>query len=231
MRSIENYAVDFSKSIKLYGKKITEKNLIQAISKKGFIVKKYSESAMLLITLGLYDESKRADSVSAIDSNSTVYIFINDTIPDKLRLFTLAHEIGHIVLKHHKDTEHSRWQENEADLFAHTFLSQSSHRELNVPLAIVFLLCAVTIISNVVVTESDKEQIKVASADKNGLTSSNDPEISSKTVCYFTPNGNVYHLYRDCYYIKNSNKIFCDTYDHTHKDKLCSACKRRFNSE
>lgn len=52
------------------------------------------------------------------------YIFINKTLPQKIILFTLAHELGHIILGHHQQrltnvsSQSIKILEAEADLFA-----------------------------------------------------------------------------------------------------------------
>lgn len=233
MNNIKKSAIQFSKTINLKNKQITYKKLLSEIRKKGYIVKSYSESATLLMAFGLYDDSKEADSVSTIDKDGVPYIFIDGNIADMYQLFILAHELGHIVLKHRKTQSLKKQQEREADLFAHYLLSSGgSNRKNYITItAISGLLIACIVLITVFITNSNDEKIKTVSAVSENYTASDEAKTNDSTVCYFTQYGTVYHIYEDCYYLKNSNRVYCDTIERSHKDRLCSACERRKNDK
>ncbi len=229
MKSIKHSAIQFAKSINLTNKRITLKGLLHAARKKGFIIKSYSESATLLMAFGLYDESREADSVSVIDKSGTAYIFIDNLISENSQLFALAHELGHIILKHRKTPSLKKQQERQADLFAHYLLSSSSSTLIiNIAITVTsVILITCIILITVFITYSNNEKIKTVSAESESSVNSQSAEASNSTVCYFTRYGTVYHIYRDCFYLKNSTKIYTDTVEECHLDKLCSACKHR----
>lgn len=125
MNYIKHSVVKFAKLIKLDSKKITFKNLTVAISKKNFVVRKYSTSEILLVSFDLFDDAANSDSISCIDEYGIKHIFIDDTIPKQKQLFALAHEIGHIVLNHNPNDTKKHRQEREANLFAHYLLDSN----------------------------------------------------------------------------------------------------------
>ena len=232
MNKIEYSANQFLKSINLRNKKITYKKLLKAIRKNGYIVKGYSESSILLVTFGLYDDSKEADSVSTIDKDGVPYIFINNDIDEIYRLFTLAHELGHIILKHRKTASLKKQQERAADLFAHYLLLGNCNQKLNIALtSISILLCVYTIFIIMFAPQPNIVQTKTTSTDIQSFIVSNNQEITNNSVCYYARYSEVYHLYMNCYYLKNSKKICTDTIDKCHLDRLCSACERRLNNK
>ena len=53
------------------------------------------------------------------------------------------------------------------------------------------------------------------------------PEVTDETVCYFTPSGEVYHLYADCSYLRNSKTVYSAPISESNKDRLCSRCANR----
>ncbi|MBP3600090.1 MAG: ImmA/IrrE family metallo-endopeptidase [Clostridia bacterium] len=228
MNYIKHSAEKFAKTLKLRDKNISLKKLKALLTKSGFFIKYYSESQILLISLGLLDEANDSDSVSFVDSQGMIYIFIDDTLPEPKQLFALAHETGHIILKHRKTQSLKKQQEREADLFAHYLLSGNGNRKLNIAISAVSLfLCACIILITVLAAfPTNKQQTKTVSAEIEDSSKNSNIEINN-TVCYFTKYGEVYHIYRDCYYIKNSNNVYCDTIEHSHKDRLCSACAIR----
>lgn len=57
--------------------------------------------------------------VSVLSENGTYIIFVNSNMPSDRIRFTLAHELGHIVMHRHSQSE---FMEEEADLFASEFL-------------------------------------------------------------------------------------------------------------
>ncbi len=229
MENIKNSAIDFAKSMKLGGKEITYKRLLTAITKKEFIVKSYDEASTALITLGLYEEAKDSDSVSAVDKSGIPHIFMDNNIPREFRHFTLAHEIGHIMLKHRKTPSLKRQQEREADLFAHYLLSNSNRKNFKLTANIVsILLCLSMLVTAVIIAPSSNEPAKAVSAYNQNTT---EEKLNNNTTCYFTEYGEVYHIYKDCYYLKNSKAIYTTTIGQCQHNRMCSACSRRLNNE
>ena len=225
------------KSINLNEREITFKKLYSALSKKGFIIKKYSEAGTLLIAFGLYDESKEADSVSALDNNGNPYVFLDDKLPTPKRLFALAHEVGHITLGHKKpiDEEEKSKQEAEADMFAHYLLSGKNTPKTNFATLILSVLLSVCIIliALLVFFLPQPQAVPTSVSSKNStIYSSNpSPEINSNTICYFTKYGEVYHIYSDCSYIKNSETIYTSTIGNCKHDRMCSRCRNRMEKD
>lgn len=229
MENIKNSAIDFAKTLRLGGKEITYKRLLTAITKKGFIVSDYDEASTALITFNLFDEAKVSDSVSAVDKSGVPYIFIDDNVPKEFRLFTLAHEIGHIMLKHRKTPSLKRQHEREADLFAHYLLSNSNRKNFKLTANIVsILLCLSILVTAVIIAPSSDEPVKAVSAHNQSTI---EEKLDNNTTCYFTEYGEVYHIYKDCYYLKNSKAIYTTTIGQCKHDRMCSACNRRLNNE
>lgn len=102
--------------------------LRRLIQRRGFALASYSEAAELI----------RIFELSAYASSFPAFTFISDDIrvvlySDELstsdKLFSLAHELGHIVLQHSAEgvrgltVEHPNAQELEADIFAYQILA------------------------------------------------------------------------------------------------------------
>lgn len=65
----------------------------------GWILADYQTGAPSLALLGLSGLTERTDGFCAVTKNHT-YIFFDSTLPADRRRFTIAHEIGHLVLGH-----------------------------------------------------------------------------------------------------------------------------------
>lgn len=65
----------------------------------GWTLTDYQTGAPSLALLGLEGLTKRTDGFCAVTKNHT-YIFFNSTLPTGRQRFTIAHEIGHLVLGH-----------------------------------------------------------------------------------------------------------------------------------
>lgn len=232
MENIKGSAIKLLKFLKLDDKTVTFKNLLKAVRKKGFLVYGYSKSDTLLMTFGLFDESKEADSVSAVDKSGVVYIFIDDSLSDEYQLFALAHETGHIMLKHRKTQSLKRQQEREADLFAHYLLSNNSASHKKSIVGIVCMLLSVCLIFLIATQTAPitNKNVKTVSVETNNYED-DFYETDKNALCYFTKYGEVYHLYSDCQYVRNAKYVYSDTIEHSYKDRLCSACERRLNNK
>lgn len=169
MNYAEHTAQLFKKRNGISKRNITYNDLLHVCRKNGYIVKYYSTSATIMVVLGVYDMAAGSAAVSAVDENKNVMIFIKDSLPEKKRLFALAHELGHIELEHKR------------------------HNDIT----------------------AEKEAVS----------------LSESTVCYFAEKGSVYHIYRDCSYLKNTSSVCSDTINHSHKSKICSRCNERYKNE
>lgn len=91
------------------------KDLIKTIEKQGVIIHYFDFSSDIKIS-----------GVSFITSSGAPVIIINENIPNSRKVFTIAHELGHILM-HFKGSiiSETRNVENEADRFASSFLAPS----------------------------------------------------------------------------------------------------------
>lgn len=85
-------------------------NLIKLVEDAGVLVIKYDFDADKIDGLSIHTDYK------------TPIIFINNSFSSDRQRFTLAHEIGHLVLHFQKDLDGTRDIENEANRFASEFL-------------------------------------------------------------------------------------------------------------
>lgn len=139
--------------------------------------------------------------------------------PEK-RLFALAHELGHIHLRHKPDDEQA---ENEANEFAHLLLNTWHYKPIDFSMpVIILLLCVIVslILSNIFTYINDKLVVEQIAEP-----------ITDSSVCYYTKYGEVYHMYRECYYLKNSNVVYSGTVDTCGKERCCSVCENSKNEE
>jgi len=230
MNYIKHKALHFIKETNISKIPITPQALRTAAQRKGYIIKGYSTSATLMIVLGIYDEAKKAASVSTIDADKNILIFIDDLMPRDKQLFALAHEIGHIELSHTLRTPGSI-QENEANRFAHYLLFFNRVRfpisKALIPL--IAVLCVIAILLSSVLLKSC-EAITTASPGSSSLLQErylNDTHIAQ--TYYWTESGRVYHLYYDCQSLKNSKAILSGSFAEAckAKERLCKFCDKR----
>lgn len=210
---------------------VTYDKLLLICHRKGYMVKNYSTSQAFLIASGVWEEAQTATSVSVVDEVGNALIFLKDDLFGEKRLFALAHELGHITLSH--KVHNDKRAEKEANQFAHMLLESKKPNTIVMLLVIILATLSIGIClflngsnskaenQDQIITES-KEEITVESQEAVTAYA----EIDSE-VCYFTKYGEVYHTYRDCYYLKNSINVFTGTVGTCYKDRLCSACNRR----
>lgn len=212
MNYVEHSVIRFKRKNKL--NKVTYKKLLSVCHRKEYIVKSYSSGFDYMVASGVWKKAQRSNSVFVADEDGNVMIFVRDSLTADKRLFALAHELGHITLGHTKETEEA---EKEADLFAHYLLEDSKNNRFEyVTLVIIVFLCMVIswLLGNWYNANITAKEIKT-----NNYTKSE--------ICYFTKYSEVYHLYSDCYYLKNSKEVCTGTVDTCYKDRLCSACENR----
>ena len=213
MNYIEHSAITYRQKNKL--KKATYGSLLKSARRNGIIVNNYSSSKSLMILLGIDEKAERSGSVTVKDFGENTIIFIDDKLPIKRRTFVLAHELGHIELQHPADS--SKSQEDEADLFAHYLLEQTKHFTV-MPLMCILLSFVITfVITFNSFTESANQPGSIAVS------------VSNSDTCYYTSSGTVYHLFRDCSYLKHSKHITTGTVGTCGKPKCCERCQNRKN--
>ena len=167
-------------------------------------------------------------------------IFYDDALSEDETIFAIVHEIGHIELGHNIDCKHNTRQEKEANTFAHYLLSPEKNYNIAIKACVISLFICISIIiilvapwreNNQPTSLSDKSFNRNAISSETVESQSTFTEINSTDICYFTERGEVYHLYRDCGYLKNSKTVMSDTILHCHKGRLCSACERRYERQ
>lgn len=192
----------------------------------------YSDEVMKLSALNLLKKSKTAPALSDIDNKGNITVFYNDELPLSIQRLALAHELGHIVLEHLSLNVIGENQEREADKFAEYLLSCPNNVKIErIHITCILLCLCISLVSlynffNI----GDREEFKLNTISKEYVSQSNNSESGNHTTCYYARYSEVYHLYKDCYYLKNS-KIYTDTIEDCHLDRLCSACERRLKSE
>lgn len=258
MNYVKHSAISFAKSIKLKDQNRSLKKLTVLLTKNGYVIRDYSKAETVLMSFALLDDSRESDSVSAVDQYGVPHLFIDDSLPSPKQLFALAHEVGHIVLKHRKTYSLRRKQEREANLFAHYFLSYNNHQKTNTPILIsAIILCLSIIILIISFLKLPEERLEVLPSSQNitvSIISAPDETIPGELVgvepgpdepesiptpktknneeyCYYTPSGVVYHIYEDCGYIRNSHNTHYATIKQSGKSRICSACERRLNDD
>ncbi len=78
-------------------------------------------------------------------------------------------------------------------------------------------------------TASRPEGPYSSAASYSGDTSASEaPETVDADVCYWTQNGEVYHLYSDCQHIRNSSSVSSGTASESGKERVCRTCYGRW---
>ena len=195
----------------------------------GYNLSTYSEERFKLISLKLWTEAQTAPAISVIDSNKNITVYYNDKLPSIVQRFALAHELGHIKLRHiHRNLKGPR-QEREADKFAEYILSpQNNDKIALIQIDCLIIMACLCILSIGYIFNTSKYQ---ATQQNNFIEQSISETMTDSTVCYYARYSQVYHLYRDCYYLKNSKTVYTNTVNRCNIDRLCSACKRRKNKK
>lgn len=223
MNHVKHTAMTFIRKNNLKFHKISLKSLITVAQKNGFIVKSYSECRTIMIAFGIYDEVLNADSVSLVDSKGNVIIFISDSLSEEKQLFTLAHEIGHILLKHCNDTNDKQRQEDEADAFARYLLNKYLPKK-----SITLMSAIITVIFSALFISVNLFQVH---SHRTIPASTENNSTSELEMYYYTPSGKVYHLYKDCSYINNAKDVISVRKEDSHKKRICSRCAGRLINE
>lgn len=232
MNYIKHASIKFSCKNHLTRKELTYERLLMAARQNGYIVKHYSTAAMQLVMLDLYERAKRSSAVSCVDENGNVCIFIDDSMHRDKRLFALAHEIGHIVLQHKpaSDKKAKLRQEREANLFAH-YLTMRSEQRLNKAINIILVLLLCCVLGIVIIAVSTINKMKVVDYYIETERTGEIDYITDPEVCYLAEHSTVYHIYSDCWYLKNSETVYETTVGECGKDRMCLLCETRYKKQ
>ncbi len=238
MNYIRHKVSNFISKSNLHGN-ITLSGLVKAANRMNIMVKPYSSSKRMLLMLRLTKESNNVPALCVKDQDN-IMIFYDDALSEDETIFAIAHEIGHIELGHNITFKHNDRQEKEANTFAHYLLTPSNNYKIaNKTCVISLCICLIIIILLIAPWRKNNQPTSLSSKGLNNTDTSSETvesqstfsEINNSDICYFTEKGEVYHLYRDCGYLKNSKTVISNTIAHCHKDRLCSACKKRHESE
>ncbi len=223
MNFVEHEVLKFKKKNCI--RKVTFKKLLMICHRKGYLVSYYSNSYNYLMAAGLWKEAQTAESISTIDDFGCALIFLRDELSEDKLLFSLAHELGHIILKHKVHTEEKA--ENEADRFAHELLNKQTTNKLLWKFFLTILMLSV--ITMLLVNNHQKTNTidNLNTTVNKQIISEKESNVSLSHICYYTKYGEVYHLYADCHYLKNSSTVRTGTVYESNKDRLCSACEKR----
>ena len=71
---------------------------------------------------------------------------------------------------------------------------------------------------------ADKVTIVPPSSSPSSAAESSEPQSD---ICYYTEHGTVYHIYRDCSYLKKSQNVYTSKIEECPLDRLCSRCSNR----
>ena len=232
MDYIKHSSIKFAKETKLYGKEINLEDLLFASRQKGYIVRKYSTSADALILYRIFERAKKSSSVCITDKDSNTVIFIDDSLPKQKQLFALAHELGHITLSHSPESQKKRQQEKEANLFAHYLLDTNFRpKRMNFAISILTVFLCLCISALFILLPYMDKSVEGPATPSQTVRTSSVPESEDATMCYYTEYGEVYHLYSDCYFLKNSKKVYSVSIKNCPKERLCSECDKRANKK
>lgn len=207
--------------------KITLERLIKVSRQNGYAIYFYSKAKSLMAAYSLIRKSKTAAALSVVDENDNVLIFIDDKQSTQKQTFALAHEIGHIIL-HKKTTVSAELQETEANKFANYLLLSNYFNKFNLTVVALSILLIISILIGTVIHINSSKAQHNFSASKPTAKSDT---VSDTQICYFTAGGEVYHLYPDCSYIKNSKNILSSEIRNCTKDRLCTRCHSRLQKE
>lgn len=199
------------------------------IHKLGYNLSTYSEEKLKLIRLKREKEMQTAPALTIIDSNCNITVYYNDKLSPIVQRFALAHEIGHIVLNHKHRNINGKKQEYEADRFAEYLLAPYSSAKLNALQINCLILCACLCVVMIYSVFREETSDTSLSSQATAPEQNNAETTNNNQLCYYTKSGEVYHIYRDCYYIKNSKNVTCNTISNSNKKRLCSACEDRHN--
>lgn len=151
----------------------------------GYIITFYSDAVPneFILKYNLQDYASKVHAFT-FRKSAAKYIFIDSTISAENKLCSLAHELGHIVLKHmdiDKNVADERLHEMQAEFFAYTVLKYQPYKYK-------YALFAVILSATLIGIGAVSYQSNTFSAD----------------MVYITPTGNKYHA-ENCIHVKDKN--------------------------
>lgn len=183
---------------------INFETLKECIQKSGYVIIFYKQGHPNDIIIK-YNKSDSAAKYHAftIKRNDAKYVFIDSDISYQDKLYYLAHELAHIVLGHldsNANVADFRYQEMQAEAFAHAVLNYKSHKGLyaviiSAVLVVVLAICGITY------------HIHALQADS--------------TTVYITPTGKKYHS-ENCRYVQDKD---CTAVSELQAEKNYEPCK------
>ena len=211
-------AISFFFESKLYKGRITYQRVKKIIETYGFTLFEYDlnvEDEILenLRSNNMLGYAAAVECFTYVEDAHHKYVFIKDGNTEKDKVYLLLHEAGHIYQEHltTKELVHntSPRKERKANLFSSTmlFLNHAS-RALPCLIAIAIL-------------------VGIFFAVIPGKDPSRD---GAPDIVYYTENGEVYHLFEDCYHLKDVS-VLSGTIDDSDKDRVCKTCKERAEEE
>lgn len=195
-----------------YKGKITYQRLKDIVYSYGFSLFEYDlrsndEIIDLLHSCNLVNYAEFTGCFTYIDDDYHKYVFIRSGETEKDKVYMLLHELGHIYNEHFtaKGLIHytGTAKEKKANFFASVQLHLNSVFR-TIPCLIILLVCTGLMFGNHSYKSSDKEI----------------------EIVYYTQNGEVYHLFDDCYYLKNST-IISGSLESCSKKRICVICEER----
>ena len=202
----------------LYKGRITYQRACSIITSYGFTLFEYDLSAEneeleLLRSFNLMNYAQVMPCFTYIFDAQHKYVFIRSGETEKDKTHMLLHEAGHIYNEHFTTEElvHNTpyTKERQADLFSSTmlFLNRASR-------AFPCLIAIAIIVGILFAAIPGKDPSREDASD----------------IVYYTESGEVYHLFEDCYHLKDL-AIVSGTIDDSGKDRVCKTCEDRAEEE
>lgn len=248
-KAVSKFWIDYS----LYDKNLTLESLNDILISQGFVViyfgiKNPVEVQSVIDNLGVARECEEHDGFTYC-SKKLKAVFVNKSLNDADKFSVLMHEEGHIFLEHFSHSgiiEHTHTRhESEANAFAlmltkkvkrknfyqylNSLISNVSPLSVKILIASLILFCSsiYCLIQYSPNKDNDSNQIITEST----ITQSDDQDVENgndiNSVFYWTEQGTVYHIYQDCYHIRNSENVLSGTLNICGKERCCSACTLR----
>ena len=198
-------------------------NIIDALNKQGYDVVFFNnkEGDAVAAFYEMTDVLKRVNAITY--SGEKQIVFINDNMHTQDKLYSLLHELGHIILGHigHGDIElrDKRLMEMEAESFAYNVLHYSKPQYwqgLLVALSIsLFLMCGITYVHNKPYASSVQNPTISATPSTTASAAETDD------IVYITRTGKAYHR-KNCLYTKDKD---CTAVSRIEAEKEYSPCQ------
>ena len=204
---------------KQLGYNVTREALLQNCHERGYDVIYYDpkEGHSIISHLGI---GEFAEQAKAFVVPSAKIIFVRKGYDGKTEAYLLAHELGHIILKHNvQPGEDNTIQEREANQFAEILLKPNrflmlAHKYNRIAI-LLLLAIAVSMVVGVYIgglrsTDTQTPPVTMPSSTETEINSNAD-DTDVEMVCV-TTSGDKYHL-PDCQYVRDKTNITTLTLD------------------